>query len=215
VRTRTHARTPSPLPFFFPFFIAFLSGLFFFWSPYSKTAMALALLRPAVVEKLVVVDIAPVYYKMREAVEIGQHIAALPLDTITTGKEADAALAQSKIDPGLRQFLLQNLTFVGADKKPEWRCNVTSINHNMETLGAFFDVDPPPPAFQKPVLFIRGDKSTYVPTDSEPLIKQLFPTATIKTISNAGHWVHADNPKEFIESLREFITCHSLPPHTS
>ena len=59
---------------------------------------------------------------------------------------------------------------------------------------------------KKDTLFLRGDKSEYISDQDGPLIKHQFPTAVVKTISNAGHWLHAENPVEFFHNVRVFIT---------
>jgi esterase len=37
------------------------------------------------------------------------------------------------------------------------------------------------------------------------LIKKHFPMAQIKTVSNAGHWLHAENPTDFYSYVMEFL----------
>jgi pimeloyl-ACP methyl ester carboxylesterase len=59
--------------------------------------------------------------------------------------------------------------------------------------------------FGKPALFIRGGKSNYLNAEDEPLICQLFPQAEIKTITEAGHWVHADRLEEFLKLALDFL----------
>jgi pimeloyl-ACP methyl ester carboxylesterase len=56
-----------------------------------------------------------------------------------------------------------------------------------------------------PTLFIGGAQSNYVTEADMPSIRQIFPEATLKTIENAGHWVHADNPATFTQVILEFI----------
>jgi len=54
-------------------------------------------------------------------------------------------------------------------------------------------------------LFLHGDTSEYIGADDEALIKLQFPKAKIETIKNAGHWLHAENPKEFFDYVMQFI----------
>ena len=58
--------------------------------------------------------------------------------------------------------------------------------------------------FTKPTLFLKGSKSNYISTEDSVLIKQMFPNATISEISNAGHWLHAENPQEFYSKTMLF-----------
>jgi esterase len=54
-------------------------------------------------------------------------------------------------------------------------------------------------------LFIRGGNSDYIKSQDESLIKEHFPNVTIKTVSVAGHWVHADNPDELVRVVNQFL----------
>jgi pimeloyl-ACP methyl ester carboxylesterase len=60
--------------------------------------------------------------------------------------------------------------------------------------------------FSGPSLFLRGSKSEYVMENDTDTIKTHFPKATIDTISNAGHWLHAENPKEFLKKSLDFLS---------
>ena len=52
---------------------------------------------------------------------------------------------------------------------------------------------------------MRGDRSEYIGEADEAIIKRHFPNSEVKTISNAGHWLHAENPKNFYEAVINFI----------
>ena len=54
-------------------------------------------------------------------------------------------------------------------------------------------------------MFLKGDKSEYIGAQDEAIIKRQFPKAEIKTITNAGHWLHAENPEEFYEAVINFV----------
>ncbi|MGL4585106.1 MAG: alpha/beta fold hydrolase, partial [Flavobacterium sp.] len=54
-------------------------------------------------------------------------------------------------------------------------------------------------------LFIRGGNSKYIQEKDEVLIKEHFPNYIIKTIPNAGHWLHAENPQMFFDIVKEFL----------
>ena len=59
--------------------------------------------------------------------------------------------------------------------------------------------------FEKDTLFLRGDRSEYIGVDDEAIIKNHFSKSKIVTISNAGHWLHAENPKDFFEAVINFV----------
>ncbi len=183
----------------------------------GKTAMFFAVDHPQRTGKLVVVDISPRYYSPLHDGVIAA-LKSIALDTITSRKEADEQLSLSLHDEATVQFLLKNLYWregTGAEgqgttgsetgeaeKKLAWRFNLQSIEENIDAVGAAL---PDAVHFDKPTLFIRGEKSGYVTSEDEPLIKKHFPKALIKTIPNAGHWVHAENPQGFMEATLDFL----------
>ena len=56
-----------------------------------------------------------------------------------------------------------------------------------------------------PSLFLKGENSDYILDSDEDIIRDYFPKAKIATISKAGHWLHAENPKEFIEVTSKWL----------
>ena len=54
-------------------------------------------------------------------------------------------------------------------------------------------------------MFLRGSKSNYILDEDVAEIKKHFPEMILKTVSNAGHWLHAENPKEFYEYVIDFV----------
>ena len=53
--------------------------------------------------------------------------------------------------------------------------------------------------------FLGGDKSGYIPRESHDAIREHFPAADFEYVADAGHWVHADNPKGFMDKLLPFL----------
>ena len=80
--------------------------------------------------------------------------------------------------------------------------NLEALIENIEELGQALPQDY---SFNKPTLFINGGKSDYITSEEEPLIKKHFPAAEIETISNAGHWVHAENKETFYKAVMQFL----------
>jgi pimeloyl-ACP methyl ester carboxylesterase len=166
----------------------------------GKTAMALALAHPARVQKLVVMDIAPLTYHHGYDAYIAA-MRAIPLTPQLTRHAADAALQAVVPEAPMRAFLLNNL-ILGAT--PRWRLALPEIAAAMPGLLAWAN---PPGAtpYTGPTLFLRGANSDYVPDSAWAAILDKFPAAEEKKIANAGHWLHAEQPDAVIAALKEFL----------
>jgi esterase len=167
----------------------------------GKAAMLAALRDPDMVERLVVVDIAPVAYRPHH-LGLVRAMRALDLTGIDRRGEADAALAATVPDAAERGFLLQNLLFDNG--APRWRLNLEAIEREMSTLAGFPAV-PDNAVYRGPVLFVAGGCSDYLLAEHEPVIRRLFPHARITRIPGAGHWVHAEQPEAFLEIVEAFL----------
>jgi pimeloyl-ACP methyl ester carboxylesterase len=166
----------------------------------GKTAMQFALQFPDRVERLVVADMAPRAYAPAHE-KIIAALLALDLSKFQAREQIETALEPEIPKLVLRRFLLKNL---GRDAAGGfvWKINLRGLSEN------YFHLRQPVSAlvpFAKPALFIRGGKSNYVNDADEPLIRELFPQSEIKTIAEAGHWVHADKPEEFLRLVSEFL----------
>lgn len=166
----------------------------------GKVAMQFALDFPALVRKLVVVDMAPRAYK-RVHEPIFEALLALDLAAFQTRSEMEETLAPKIPSLNLRRFLLKNL---GRDEHGKffWKMNLRGVAENYSRLGQVLATDH---HFEGPTLFIRGGKSDYINAADEDEIKRLFPASNLQTIPIANHWVHADAPAEFLKLVLEFL----------
>ena len=167
----------------------------------GKVAMQFATEFPNKVEKLIVVDIAPKTYQPSHR-PILNALLSLDLKIYKSFGEVDAALAPAIPDASLRQFLLKNLTR-DKDRRLTWKIDLEAIARNYDNLAAAIA---PRQEFNRPACFIRGGRSNYIPDNDISLIRKTFPQAEIKTIPNAGHWVHADAPEEFLKIATDFLS---------
>lgn len=165
----------------------------------GKVAMQFALHHPDMVERLVVVDIAPGPAEDNHG-HVFRALLDLDLSRIATRQEAEAWLEPRVPDFGTRQFLLKNITR-NADGTFAWKMNLPVLWEAYPDILAGVQGEP----FDKPTLFIRGSRSNYVQDEDFPQIRHLFPLAQVVTIEGAGHWVHADKPAELLAVLREFL----------
>lgn len=165
----------------------------------GKTAMEVALSAPEHVNRLIVVDIAPVQYDRRHNEEL-EALRSLDLDGMTSRREADKVLSESLPIPAVRQFLLKNL--VRADGGLRWRIPIETIHDQYDHIAA---APPSPGPYEGPVLFVRGGNSDYVTNRHESVIHERFPNARIETIPDANHWVHVDAPDAFLKLVHDFL----------
>ncbi len=166
----------------------------------GKAAMQLALTHGALVDRLVVADIAPVAY----AHDQSQHIhamRALDLTGLSARSEADRRFAALLDDPALRAFFLQSLDLKA--NPPRWRLNLDVLEAEMPKIVGWPETEG---RFDGPTLFLTGAESPYVKPEYRDKIRSLFPAARFAKLPGAGHWLHADKPREFEETLAVFLT---------
>ena len=165
----------------------------------GKASMLLALTRPELVRKLVVADIAPVAYDHDQSHHI-RAMRALDLTDLTSRGEADRRLSALIDDPALRAFFLQSLDLKA--QPPHWRLNLDVLEAEMAKIVGWPDM---PGQFDGPTLFLTGALSHYVKPEYRPTILAMFPKARFAKLPGAGHWMHADRPREFEEAIRVFL----------
>ncbi|MBC6437627.1 MAG: alpha/beta fold hydrolase [Rhodobacteraceae bacterium] len=163
----------------------------------GKVAIALALGHPGCVRGLVVADIAPVAYGHSQ-IHLIDALRAVDLSRITTRRAADVALGARVPEAGVRAFLLQSLD-IGAKR---WRLNLEVLAAFMPDIIGWPD---PPGQFAGPALFLSGGESDYVRAEHRGAIRAQFPRARFAKLPGAGHWLHADRPREFAAAVEAFL----------
>lgn len=166
----------------------------------GKTAMLFAVTYPELVSKLIIADIAPRFYP-RHHHDILNGLSGLDFDVVKTRKEAEDILSNYVSHIPTRQFLLKNVYWkekgiLGL------RINLEALIENIDEIGEGL---PSYLIFEGDALFLKGDKSEYISDQDEKTIKSQFTNANIKTISNAGHWLHTENPTDFFNNVIGFI----------
>ncbi len=165
----------------------------------GKTAMQFAMNYPTRLIKLIVADIAPKPYPVHHT-SIITGMRALNFNKIKTRKVADEQLSRHINDSSTRQFLLKNLYWVEKEELA-WRFNLPVIDRDIEIIGqGLQNIE----TFEKPTLFIRGEKSNYITENDYEPIAAIFPKSSIKSLAS-GHWVHAEKPQEFLALLTSFL----------
>jgi pimeloyl-ACP methyl ester carboxylesterase len=167
----------------------------------GKVAMVLALEHPEFVERLLVVDIAPVR-STATPIEFVRAMRAVRLEAFTSRVDVKDALADAIPDPTVRGFLALNI--VPSPTGLAWTVNLAAIEQNFDAILGFPDV-PFEARFTKPTLFLAGGRSPYVQPHHHAEIDRLFPKAQIEIIEGAGHWVHADAAEAFLGAVSRFL----------
>lgn len=163
----------------------------------GKAAMMLALLHADCVNRLIVADIAPVTYHHSQAPFIDA-MRGVDLTKVKRRSDADTQLAEAGVDRALQSFFTQSLDIQGQ----RWRLNLEALAVQMPEIMSFPATDA---HWDGPALFLSGETSDYVRAEHRPLIRARFPYARFASLRDAGHWLHADQPRAFEATLRDFL----------
>ncbi len=164
----------------------------------GKAAMVLALKNPDLVERLLIADIAPVTYEHDQSKFIE---AMQKIDLSKVERRSDAIIALSKYveDKSLQNFFTQSLDLT----TKSWKLNLDILSSEMHEILGFPKIDG---KFSGHTLFFRGEKSEYIRAEHREIINSLFIKARFATLKDAGHWLHAEKPREFENAARFFFT---------
>ena len=166
----------------------------------GKVAMFFATKYPEMVGKLIVADIGPKYYKPHHQ-DIMEALNAVDFSQKPDRPQVEEVLKQYIPDFGTRQFLMKSLYWVEPSQLG-FRFNLSAFNTKIDAIG---EALPENAVFEKDTLFLRGGNSNYIKDEDFELIKLHFPNSEIKMISGAGHWLHAEKPKEFYEESISYL----------
>ena len=166
----------------------------------GKTAMYFACSQPNLVQRLMVVDIGPKAYPPHHQ-DILDSLELLHQTPLTSRQQADLLLEPKLPNVGLRQFLLKNLHRDTSDRLA-LRLNFEVLKNASSAVGAALPEDF---CYNKPSLFLAGALSNYILLEDHQNIQQQFPKAKFGVVLDAGHWLHAENPKAFQETVRHWL----------
>ncbi|KAI8984713.1 Alpha/Beta hydrolase protein [Mycotypha africana] len=182
----------------------------------GKVAMNAALRYPQLVAKLIVVDIPPLQVPLtKEYHGYIKVMKEIQQKRLKRQSEAYDMISAVEPDVGVQHFLLTNLKKnLKKDGIYEFRIPLDILDSALDNLGEFESSIPAAPSsdrssihFMGPTLFITGQHSPFrVPFVEYPdKIKAFFPNSTVKEIKGSGHWVQADKPDEFLDTVNTFI----------
>lgn len=167
----------------------------------GKVAMNFAIKYPDLVERLIVVDIAPKVYQPVHQI-IFKALNAIDFAQAPSRSDVARQLAQYIQQPAIIQFLMKNL---GRDdqKKLIWKMNLKVIYDHYSMMN-YWEVRSG--QYDGEVLFVKGEKSNYISDGDGDLVGRYFPNAQILEIKGVGHWVHAEDPNRLLQICRQFIS---------
>ncbi len=181
----------------------------------GKTAMRFAADYPEKVEKLIIADIAPKdYFDIKDESQYYFHKNILEayketqLNEFTSRREVADFLKLKLEGESLVQFLLKNVQRNKETKTFECKINVDILYNWLDEIIRGVDYkwfEDRKPILNYPVLFLKGENSNYISEEDKKSISSIFPEAKIQLITNAGHWLHAEQPQQFIEAITSFI----------
>ncbi|MGG7565042.1 alpha/beta fold hydrolase [Rhodovulum sp. DZ06] len=163
----------------------------------GKASMQLALTRPELVNRLIAADIAPVAYENHGHLAYIRAMKGVDLSTVNRRAAAEPQLRDGVPDRALRAFLLQSLA-VEEDGTARWKLNLDALEAHMPDIVGWPGTEG---EFTGPTLFVHGANSDYVGPEARPQIKRLFPAARFVAVKEAGHWLHAEQPEAFVQTV--------------
>lgn len=163
----------------------------------GKTAMKLTALHPEIVEKLIVIDIAPLPYGNQGHRDVFQGLFAVKNAMPETRQQAKSILEQHIADPAVIQFMLKSFD---PNSSEFFRFHLSTLFNQYLNLMDWQAVQ-----VETPTLFIRGGNSSYIKPENTEAILAQFPHANSFTINGCGHWVHAEKPAFVIRAIERFL----------
>lgn len=173
----------------------------------GKVAMQVALTAPETVSSLVVVDVAPVRYvpgkSGNDPGNVVRSMREIDPAECKDRREVDGALERAGVSSeAVRQFAITNLA-KDADGRLRWRLNLDAIVDALPDIIGF--PEHTNSVYSGATCAIRGGKSPYVPFSAMRRFTSLFPQTKLVTLSDAGHWLQAEQPDAFVTSVNAFL----------
>ncbi|HKK31762.1 MAG TPA: alpha/beta fold hydrolase [Alphaproteobacteria bacterium] len=169
----------------------------------GKVTMVTALKYPHLVEKPVIVDISAIRHEQSPFYRYFEAMLNVDLSSVSRRGQVDRLLKDAIPDDAERAFLLLNLTST-ADTGLAWKPNLQELYDRLPDIldwpEHLFDYQ-----YSGPALLVAGGNSPYVQENHKPGIERLFPNVQYATVPGAGHWVHAEQPKAFYETVSAFL----------
>ena len=152
------------------------------------------------IDKLILVDIANKNYESTRFNNVFDAIFSISLNNLETRKDADSIVSEIIKNAGERHFVLKNLK--RTSQGFEWSPNINLLYSNLSAISSKIILNN---KVKNSTLLILGENSNYFTDQDKNDLSNEFEKYLIKSIKNSGHWVHAENPKDFILVLEAFL----------
>ena len=168
----------------------------------GKIAMRYACQNPEVVKKLIIVDIAAKPYPPYHDNEF-RAMKRIPATELSSRKEAEELLETMVADWPMRQFLLTNLVRDEATGGFKWQVNLEALHASLPHIrqNSLLETD----RYDQPVLLVRGANSDFIEDDDIDDMHHWFSHLREEIVPSAGHNVHVENRKGFLEVLSDWL----------
>ncbi len=166
----------------------------------GKVAVKLVDLFEENINKLIVVDIINREYSSSRFNHIFDAFNHVKIDTLTSRNEADALFRNYISNEGERNFILKNLK--RTDSGFHWAPNIKLLNFSLDSISSKIILSK---KISAETLFLMGENSNYFSELDLESLSDDFKNYKISRVSNSGHWVHAENPIEFIKNIHCFF----------
>ena len=171
----------------------------------GKVAMQLAVNRPELIHRLVILDISPMTYTVRRHDHIFAGLNAVKAASVKTRSDAREVLLTHVEESSVADFLL---TSAYADESGliDWRFNLAQLETDYRQMLSGIEVQEARGLpCQIPSLVVRGADSAYVPKTTKQDFAHLFGALNVVTVKNAGHWLHQEQTETVLSIIGRFI----------
>ena len=178
----------------------------------GKTAVHFAIRWPEMLNGLLIADISPFIAVNFRSTEYNQGVTILKtileteISSAVSRNDVERLLSEKITSEKIRGLIMKNLQR-SPENKFSWKINASSLLKNLERI---MEGLPRPsgdysPVTGFPVLFLKGENSDYLSSGDWSDILKIFPSAELRVIRNAGHWLHADNPEAVSEAFLSLL----------
>lgn len=162
----------------------------------GKIAMVLADLTQDRMQQLIVLDMAPVQYSENHHDQIFKALFAVEEANVASRAQATEVMSLYIKENSVIQFLLKSFN------KGQWLFNLKALYTHYSDILSWQTLAP----HALNTLFLKGGRSFYIsqPEHFQAIAVQ-FPNHHVKTIEDAGHWLHAEKRTEVLTAIDEFL----------